>query len=544
MLRSISLENFKAFGHRTVIPLAPITLIYGQNSAGKSTILQALSLLKQSRENRDVQALLLPRTDNGLVDLGSFDELLFDHDQARALSVRLAFDHGTQNDKDRHLPALAHHTLGLEFAFTRRSPDREITLRSVDVCGDSNSTYIARFMPVRDPVQQMRGDNATFGDAEREQGSPGITEFQFSTLGDVETNAWQNEYDRIRARRHGIHKERLEQLEDLRRLASSRSPSRERQREQLEWIEPQLAALTKEVQLFGKDFSFVEYLEWVNDQALKLKLLVDGFIPIRAVSTDDQFEMSRYMYGMSNRLPDRNSEFTNIGQLAVRAGKLTEQGLASVFPLGPFRRPPSRWYVFTGTTPRHVGYQGNSVPDLLFRRPHLLHETNSWFQRLELGYRLEVGSLGLRGSDLFELRLFDTRRATPVRVGLSDVGFGISQILPLVVQSLMAEKQIITIEQPEVHVHPKLQADLGDLLAHAIRHPTSNQFLVETHSEHLALRMLKLVRNKVIKPSDLAVIYVSREPNGSAAYQIRVDEDGDFVDAFPGGFFPERLREL
>ena len=74
MLRSIQLENFKAFGQRTFIPLAPITLIFGQNSAGKSSILQSLNLLKQTRESRDVEALLLPRTENGFVDLGSFQE--------------------------------------------------------------------------------------------------------------------------------------------------------------------------------------------------------------------------------------------------------------------------------------------------------------------------------------------------------------------------------------------------------------------------------------------------------------------------------------
>src|SRR5580698_401532 len=89
MLRSMQLENFKAFGQRTIIPLAPITLIFGQNSAGKSSILQSLNLLKQTRESRDVDALLLPRTDSGVVDLGSFQEMLFDHDLSRKFSIRL-----------------------------------------------------------------------------------------------------------------------------------------------------------------------------------------------------------------------------------------------------------------------------------------------------------------------------------------------------------------------------------------------------------------------------------------------------------------------
>ncbi len=76
MLKAIELENFKAFGERCRIELAPITLISGENSAGKSSILQALNLLKQTRESRDHGALLMPRTEGGIVELGGFQELL------------------------------------------------------------------------------------------------------------------------------------------------------------------------------------------------------------------------------------------------------------------------------------------------------------------------------------------------------------------------------------------------------------------------------------------------------------------------------------
>ena len=87
MLHSLELENFKAFGKRARIPFAPITLIFGENSAGKSTILQALYLLKQTWWSRDTGAPLLPRADNGIVDFGSFQEMLFDHDLKRTLSI-------------------------------------------------------------------------------------------------------------------------------------------------------------------------------------------------------------------------------------------------------------------------------------------------------------------------------------------------------------------------------------------------------------------------------------------------------------------------
>lgn len=125
-----------------------------------------------------------------------------------------------------------------------------------------------------------------------------------------------------------------------------------------------------------------------------------------------------------------------------------------------------------------------------------------------------------------------------------DVGFGISQMLPFIVQSLAANNQIITIEQPEIHVHPGLQADLGDLLAEAITEPYCNQFIIETHSEHLILRLQRLVRTKKLQPSDISVVAVRRGSEGSIAVPLRLDEEGDFMDEFPGGFFPERLREL
>lgn len=89
MLHALELENFKAFGERARIPFAPITLIFGENSAGKSSILQAFYLLKQTLESRESDALLLPRTENGIVDLSSFQEMIFDHELKRTLSIRI-----------------------------------------------------------------------------------------------------------------------------------------------------------------------------------------------------------------------------------------------------------------------------------------------------------------------------------------------------------------------------------------------------------------------------------------------------------------------
>lgn len=89
MIHALELENFKAFGKRVHIPFAPITLIFGENSAGKSSILQSLNLLKQTLESADMEVLSLRQSENGIVDLGSFQEMLFDHDLKRTLSIRI-----------------------------------------------------------------------------------------------------------------------------------------------------------------------------------------------------------------------------------------------------------------------------------------------------------------------------------------------------------------------------------------------------------------------------------------------------------------------
>ena len=125
-----------------------------------------------------------------------------------------------------------------------------------------------------------------------------------------------------------------------------------------------------------------------------------------------------------------------------------------------------------------------------------------------------------------------------------DVGTGISQVIPVIVASLLDKKQLVAIEQPELHVHPRIQAELGDLFIDAWQ-KKQNQFVLETHSEHLVLRLQRRVRENLISQDDIGVYYVSQAEDGQTRVsQLRLDEEGDFIDNWPGGFFPERLKEI
>ena len=145
MLLSLELENFKAFGSRVQIPFAPITLIFGENSAGKSTILQALNLLKQTRESRDTGALLLPRAENGIVDLGSFQEMLFDHNLERKLSIRIDI---LMDKREARRLSPSKREIAIEFTFERPSIEDEVLLNQIEIYYGKPPKCIARFHPL------------------------------------------------------------------------------------------------------------------------------------------------------------------------------------------------------------------------------------------------------------------------------------------------------------------------------------------------------------------------------------------------------------
>lgn len=139
------------------------------------------------------------------------------------------------------------------------------------------------------------------------------------------------------------------------------------------------------------------------------------------------------------------------------------------------------------------------------------------------------------------------------RTSPSNMGIGFSQMMPLVASAFGSENSLIAIEQPELHVHPALQTELADLFIQSAKE-RGNRFLIETHSEHLILRVMRRIRETTrnslpegkhpIKPEDVAILYVQPGENGSTVQELRIDEQGRFLDNWPQGFFEERLDEM
>tara|TARA_R110002111_G_C5963996_1_gene369738 strand:- start:579 stop:1277 length:699 start_codon:yes stop_codon:yes gene_type:complete len=223
----------------------------------------------------------------------------------------------------------------------------------------------------------------------------------------------------------------------------------------------------------------------------------------------------------------------------------------------------------------------------------LIDEINPWLidpDKLDTGYKLELCSfkkipdeLGERmlkgifndegnfrdgGNETYldyndtttwqSVQLEDSR--TGVKLHPRDVGIGMTQIIPVIAAALDDQIPLLALEQPELHVHPKMQVRLADLLIHSFlggdmgAPRVRRQVIIETHSEHLLLRLLRRIREthcgdlsaeiNPVSPEECAVYYVAPGGKGSVARRLRIDCDGEFIDRWPDGFFEERDEEL
>jgi hypothetical protein len=232
-----------------------------------------------------------------------------------------------------------------------------------------------------------------------------------------------------------------------------------------------------------------------------------------------------------------------------RAVEILQDVLGRVAYLGPMRARPERTHAVGLGRTTYVGPEGEALAEVLDARPELVDDVNRWMDRLGLGYHVRLlaptsRDVVLAAGDFTVVGLVDIRRDPPVLVSPRAVGYGVGQLTPVVTQCLLSEGEVIVIEQPEVHIHPRLQSAVGDLLVHTVLE-RGNQVLVETHSEHLVLRLLRRVREGKIACGDIAILYVEQHEDGAAfVRRLDVDQDGELAGGWPGGFFAERLDEV
>ena len=243
--------------------------------------------------------------------------------------------------------------------------------------------------------------------------------------------------------------------------------------------------------------------------------------------------------------------------------------------IGPIRPNPERNYDYSY---ENEELDSQKLWALLTNDRVLLNEVNKKLKLLSMNYEIEnyqfyklqddfnslINQDNLSQSfDNYKHRLenmskeerlvFKDLNKNDVEVSNRDLGQGISQILPIVSASVVHKNTTIIIEQPELHLHPKLQMELADEFIRSHKE-NNNQFMIETHSENLLLRILKRIRytaeNKDdrdktldLTQDDVCLLYVDNDGKSTYIKELRLSKKGTLLDHWPNGFFEEGYKE-
>ena len=519
MLTGIGLRNFKAFGDEMQeAPLSKITLIYGPNSGGKSSVIQALLLLKQSlKPNYDYDWVrrLVPRGE--FVDLGSSLAMLHKHQEKRELGI------------------------GIKYKNLRYS---DLTLRqfSQDTPDNTADNYVRMtFVRDEDSVKDINYLRAvTYKVTSNESDMP-LLDADASCVA-VDTVHNVKILDTY-GEKYSLPIDTESVTEFLPTLAL---PEMDSKRNHL------LGGPLKPPSVEDEWLSDWGWVQEKRERELYMPLLS----PLTRKDTL-QRALRRANHPVAK---DMYLDLSNLNLSDRQVFELTPENipydyechLRSINYMGPLRSAPERLYRLSAEVDSSAGVtgvQGEFSANALYHNEQTGEDVKAWFKQFEIPYELDVIKLGEAGIVGEHITIALTDKRTDTQVTLADVGYGINQILPVIIEGVASqESSILCVEQPEIHLHPRLQANIADLMIDTIADEPGKrkQWIVETHSELLITRLQRRIREGKLKVEDVSVLYVDPDAEyteGSAIIPLRMDENGDFIDHWPHGFFNEAFNE-
>lgn len=482
-ITSITIGNFKCIGDAVTIPIRSITLLFGKNSSGKSTVLQALHYMYEVSKFTGADP---DRTDMGgdYIDLGDFYSLVHRHELDRRIRIRVELD--------------------IEF-------------------GESINLNRALYR-VKNPESE-----------------------KLKSMWKEVVIGWNGEeaYAYFESVSYGLNGV------ELKRVTPTRRP-----------------------ETFPSNTIGSNGTQWICSENLM------------------HWNIKHPCINKKEKKRTLDILFANFGsEITDKLDNIMRRRMSNIRYLGPLRKVPPRNFDPQRTPDESLWATGLEAWNKLGRNPKkigvdpTLIETINYYMKdvLKLGYtinrkeyvlldmdsKIMTNMKEIDSIDKLKERVVDPIKQLPHQIRLKlhneendidldplDVGLGIPQVIPVLVgvadtRRSFTERRIFAVEDPELHLHPAAQVALGDVFIDGIQNRDLN-LLIETHSEHLLLRLLRRVRettegeqtDHTLAPDDLSVVYVRPTPEGIKFTPISVTDDGDFYAPWPEGFFDERVKEL
>lgn len=452
MIRHVNLKNFKAW-RELDIELGPrITGLFGTNSSGKSSLIQFLLMLKETKNNPDRNIVLDFGKSGGAINLGGFGDVIHRNNNSLTLEWRLSWN-GMEEVHSFYNPDTGENEIAFEH--------KEVSIHSmVEMANPEESKSIKTQSMHYTIIDKDIGKETTFG---------------------VEPNPEQSrDFSLIKAEK---------------KIASDSAPQQHSD---------------------------------IGDGPIKTHLF-----PFLA------------RFHIPSERPD------TLSNLEADYEKLMDR----IFYLGPLRDYPHRQYNWSGGSPSDVGTRGeltiNAILAASEKGKAFQMKKGSKKRSFQEVVAMRLKEMGLihsfsvaevaKGSNIYQARV-SVDKGSP-EVLLTDVGFGVSQVLPaIVLLHHVPEGSSVILEQPEIHLHPEVQSGLADAIV-GIAETRDLQVIVESHSEHLLRRLQRRVADETIQANLVKLYFVSQESGEARLSDIGLNEYGE-IKNWPEHFFGNEMAEI
>lgn len=520
MLKSLSVSNYKAFREAN-IELKPITILLGENSVGKSSLLQLLLLLKQTAQY-SVFGESFPLKMYGYFAKMGLPENLF-------------------HNKDISTP----------FGFTIKFTNDKLTKYISDLFKEyvKAITNIVYFLPIKGLFEWRNAHK--YGVTSRSSFSE-LVKLLVEVLSKEKLDTYKLNLD------YAISREGLIAGWDIQNLSTENFMS-------IYDMLNSIKEIVKDNDEYSISFKFGFVNKKLSIQAISIDIKsnnilscektgsiinvlsdITDFSELQQKGISNSFISNSSIFNCFTSYREKNKYETTKSNFMLRLIGLILKEFREEFlytklnHIGPLRASPKRYYVLDKES--YSTYldcsDGEAVVELLKNVYFVRAKTNEWLSRF--GFNVNI----TESEDVINHLLVNQNT---IDYDITDVGFGVSQILPIIVQGYWASKDSLTIvEQPEIHLHPQMQAELANLFSDIVSYKDRN-LIIETHSEYMLRRLRRLMSDPSfgdIKPKDVALYYfegmdLKKSKDYVSVHSIDISDSGSFE--WPKSFYETEL---
>jgi len=526
-------SNFKSITSNKYVSLKPITIFCGVNSIGKSSILQSKLLISQSLSRRLIpirdESVKYPQIfifEGNKCHLQNYKNIIFENNIDNRLKFSWVYNLKNRNVQVdlqcKYIEEIKLFTRGFpiveKFIIKTEEKDQKNCLEA-NIVEDNYRLYNISLMNFEDELITHLFRNSYILSSKRYR----------KELDDFPVVRYIRHDDKLinQVKKLGISKKILRNLNNITNVAFSFN-----------------SIIPRNVKLQESEIQkHIELDEFFNLLSLKKKDINKKFFKHLNKTNLHSFEDIIETFLISNLEPLLRYYF-------------------DLLYIGPLREEPKRFYLFSDLNLLDIGLKGENTTQVLIltqnsqvdfmklekingeyrfskkKKKSLINSLNEWLEIMNLPKIKPTQTMDLISKLMMN---YSDTQPEESSVAIPDVGFGLSQVLPVLVEVLRMESgKSIILEQPEIHLHPRLQGDLADfILCNA---QLKKKFIIETHSEHFIKRLcLRIAQFKDIDLSKLISIYFivsNTNKKGADIVDVQIDEFGR-VKNWPIGFFDD-----